>query len=411
MNLRVLKFGGTSVANPKSLLDVARFLTGEVRCGDRLVVVVSAMGKMTDQLTAQAYEVSPEPPRREMDMLLSAGERISMALLSMALHQHGVRALSLTGSQAGIVTTAHHQKARIRRVLGDRIRKGIEEQKVVIVAGFQGVSEAKEITTLGRGGSDTTAVALAAALGVSRCEIFTDVPGVLNAPPQVIPKAALIPKLDLETGLLMADSGASVLHPRSVQLAQHYGITVAVKRSPHLGKTRTGTELQGQALDKGSRKLGDVASNDLETTEVIGVNVETDWVPIQVEMTRASLASTFFDSIDDKDLSLKSSRIVGGMVIGLIATHEQGVWKSLLESMIEQEFIRCYSFREDAKIITLCLNGLAYESSVLKRSLNILASKDLFPRELWSEGKKVSFEIPDTQVNDCIQILHETWLK
>ncbi|NBU21741.1 aspartate kinase, partial [bacterium] len=189
MSLIVQKFGGTSVGSPERIQKVAERIAHAHQAGNQLVVVVSAMGHTTDELIELAHEVSRQPPHREMDMLLSAGERISMALLSMALADCKVPALSLTGSQTGIITDSSHRRARIQRILGDRVRTALGDGKVVIVAGFQGVSETREITTLGRGGSDTTAVALAAALQAEKCEIYTDVDGVFSADPRLVEDA------------------------------------------------------------------------------------------------------------------------------------------------------------------------------------------------------------------------------
>ena len=186
MALIVQKYGGTSVADPERMRNVARHIATTRAAGHQLVVVVSAMGKATDNLLQLARQVSTNPPSREMDMLLTTGERISMALLCMALHDVGVDAVSFTGSQVGIITDTVHTKAKILEVKGDRVRSALGDDKVAVVAGFQGISTAKEITTLGRGGSDTTAVALAAALDADSCEIYTDVTGVFTADPRVV---------------------------------------------------------------------------------------------------------------------------------------------------------------------------------------------------------------------------------
>ena len=233
MALVVQKYGGTSVGTPERILAVAQRIARTRAQGHGLVVVVSAMGQSTDELIELAHRVSKDPPHREMDMLLTAGERISMALLSMALADLEVPALSFTGSQSGIITTASHRRARIQRILGDRVRAALADDKVAIVAGFQGVSESKEITTLGRGGSDTTAVALAAALGAERCEIYTDVDGVYSADPRIVPATrGSGPRIShahmVETG---DAGGGGFLHPRSVELAKQFGVPLWVKNS------------------------------------------------------------------------------------------------------------------------------------------------------------------------------------
>jgi aspartate kinase len=228
----VQKYGGTSVADTDRIVRVAERVAAAKRDGHDVVVVVSAMGKTTDHLLTQAHEVSPIPPGRELDMLLTSGERISMALLAMAIHEQGLTARSFTGSQAGIITDAAHGKARIIDITPGRITEALQGGHVVIVAGFQGVSrDSKDITTLGRGGSDTTAVALAAALGADVCEIYTDVDGVYTADPRIVPSARKQSRVSHEEMLELAASGAKVLQVRSVEYARNHGVRIHVRSS------------------------------------------------------------------------------------------------------------------------------------------------------------------------------------
>jgi aspartate kinase len=227
----VMKFGGTSVATAEDIRRAAARIVAARERGKRVVAVLSARGKTTDELVAMAYEVSERPHPREMDMLLSTGERISCALAAMVINDLGHEAISLTGSQAGIVTDTSHTKARILDVRADRIRKALEEGKVVLVAGFQGVSTSADVTTLGRGGSDTTAVALAAALGADVCEIYTDVAGVFSADPRIVPNARKLPVVSFEEMLEMSASGAGVLQLRSVEYARNHGIPIHCRSS------------------------------------------------------------------------------------------------------------------------------------------------------------------------------------
>ena len=231
MALIVQKYGGTSVADPERMRNVARHIAATRAAGHDLVVVVSAMGKATDNLMQLAHQVSANPPSREMDMLLTTGERISMALLCMALHDAGVEAVSFTGSQVGIITDTVHTKAKILEVKGDRVRAAINDKKVAVVAGFQGISTAKEITTLGRGGSDTTAVALAAALQADSCEIYTDVTGVFTADPRVVRQARKVPVLQFDEMLEMEGAGSKVLALRSVEFARNHDVPIHVRSS------------------------------------------------------------------------------------------------------------------------------------------------------------------------------------
>ncbi len=231
MSLVVQKYGGTSVADADRIRAVADHVVRTRRRGHDVIVVVSAMGHTTDELLALAHRISPEPPARELDMLISAGERISMSLLCMAITDLGEPAASFTGSQAGIVTDTTHGKAKILEIRADRVRDGLAAGKIVVVAGFQGVSTDKEVTTMGRGASDLTAVALAAALGAERCEIYTDVAGVYTADPRVVPDARRLKSVAYEEMLEMAATGGRVLAARSVEFARNYGVALHVRSS------------------------------------------------------------------------------------------------------------------------------------------------------------------------------------
>ena len=227
----VMKFGGTSVADAERIKRAARRIVSAREQGHRVVAVLSARGKTTDELISMAEEVSTSPDPREMDMLLSTGERISCALCAMAINDLGQRAISLTGSQAGIVTDTSHTKARILDVRADRIRDALDEGLIVLVAGFQGVSTARDVTTLGRGGSDTTAVALAAAIDAEVCEIYTDVAGVFTADPRIVPDARKLSVVSFEEMLEMSASGAGVLQLRSVEYARNHGVRIHCRSS------------------------------------------------------------------------------------------------------------------------------------------------------------------------------------
>ncbi len=232
MALVVQKYGGTSVGSPDRISRVADRIVATRAAGNDVVVVVSAMGSTTDELVALAEAVNPRPPAREMDMLLSAGERISMALCAMAIAARGVEAVSFTGSQAGIITDAAHGRAKIQEIRGTRVREALAEGKVAIVAGFQGVNpDSRDVTTLGRGGSDATAVALAAALDADVCEIYTDVEGVFTADPRIVPEARKLDELSFDEMLELSAGGAGVLMTRSVEFGRRYGIPIHVRSS------------------------------------------------------------------------------------------------------------------------------------------------------------------------------------
>jgi len=244
MSLIVQKYGGTSVGSLNHIQSVANHVAASVKAGNSLIVTISAMGEQTDDLLAMAKKLNKKPPRRELDMLMSAGERISASLLAIALDTLGIPSVSLTGSQCGILTDETHGNARIKKILGDRIRQSIADKKVVIVAGFQGVSPiTREITTLGRGGSDLSAVAIAAALKADKCQLYKDVDGVFTTDPRVCAGARIIPRLSWNSMTALAWNGANVLHPRSAHLAAKFNIPFEIRSSIHLD--REGTLISG----------------------------------------------------------------------------------------------------------------------------------------------------------------------
>jgi aspartate kinase len=271
MRIVVQKYGGSSVSD---LDRIGRVADRIVRCaadGTGVVVVVSAMGTTTDQLIDLAHRVAPQPDRRELDMLLSVGERVAMSLVAMALRERGVDAVSLTGSQSGIITDEAHADARVVEVRPARVKAALDKGRVVIVAGFQGVSRTREVTTLGRGGSDTTAVVLAAALGAEHCEICSDVDGVWTADPRVVPKALQIGELGLEHALALARGGAKVLFEDAIRYARDRGVTLQASSTFGPG---SGTRLAvGQPMSDGAIAVSSdrhlVASRDLDIGEVL----------------------------------------------------------------------------------------------------------------------------------------------
>lgn len=257
MALIVKKFGGTSLATPSHITHLAQRIHDDIRRGNQVVVVVSAMGESTDDLVNMANQICDNPYQREMDMLLTAGERISMALFSMALNSAGIKAYSFTGSQVGIITTGQHTKAKIMSVKGDRLIEALNNGITPIVAGFQGVSVAREITTLGRGGSDTTAVTLAAFLKADVCEIYTDVDGVFTVNPRQVPNARLLKRISYEEMLAMASLGSQVMHPRSIEIAMRHNVNLYVKSSFKEGE---GTMISSENIE--SVKIRGISTRD-----------------------------------------------------------------------------------------------------------------------------------------------------
>jgi aspartate kinase len=299
MALIVQKYGGTSVGTVERIQAVAQRVMQTVKEGHRVVVVVSAMGKTTDGLVKLAHEISANPNRREMDMLLSTGEQVTIALLSMALQETGQPAISMTGAQVGIVTEAEHTRARILSVETDRLERHLQDGKVVVVAGFQGITslEDLEITTLGRGGSDTSAVALAAALRADCCEIYTDVPGILTTDPRLVPDAQLMREITSDEMLELASLGAKVLHPRSVEIARNYGVMLVVRSS--------------WSDDPGTRVISPIRQpRPLEGLEIANavdaVEFDTDQAKIAMLRVpdRPGVAAKLFGEIAQQDLDV-----------------------------------------------------------------------------------------------------------
>ncbi|GGD70201.1 aspartate kinase [Paenibacillus nasutitermitis] len=269
MSLIVMKFGGSSVGTTERMQRVARRIADNKEAGHKVVVVVSAMGDTTDDLIDQANQLNDSPPTREMDMLLSTGEQISVALLSMAIHKLGHSAKSFTGWQAGFRTEAVHGKARITDIQPDRLFKALEDGNAVIVAGFQGMTDEGEITTLGRGGSDTTAVALAAAINADVCEIFTDVDGIYSTDPRIVTCARKLSEISYDEMLELANLGAAVLHPRAVEYAKNYNVRLVVRSS---FTQNEGTSVKGEAvMEQGIVVRGIAYDKNVARISILGV--------------------------------------------------------------------------------------------------------------------------------------------
>jgi aspartate kinase len=327
MALVVQKFGGTSLVDADRIRKVARRVVETYRSGNSVVVVVSAMGKSTDDLVDLATQISDTPHPREMDMLLTAGERISMALVAMAIESHGVPAVSFTGSQAGILTTAEHGRAEILDIRAFRVQESLAEGKVAIVAGFQGVSpDSKDVTTLGRGGSDATAVALAASLGADLCEIYTDVDGVFTADPRIEPTAIKLDEVTFEEMLELANAGAGVLMPRSVEFGIRYNIPIHVRSSFHDGegtwvKEETMEEpiIRGIAHDDSGAKLTvhgvpdqpGIAAAVFEPMGAAGVNVD---MIVQNVSSQGVTDISFTVPVDSADAAVEIAERVAGEI-------------------------------------------------------------------------------------------------
>ena len=400
MKLIVQKFGGTSVADTSSLKIVAERIIDRKKEGYEVVVVPSAMGSSTDELIDLANELSEQPTPREMDMLLSAGERITMSLLSMHLNSLGHSSFSLTGSQAGIITTSRHGKAEIEEISGERVREGIERGDIVIVAGFQGFNrDTKEITTLGRGGSDATAVALAAALGAEKCEIFTDVEGVFTADPRIINSAKLIDEITYDEMLEMSSSGAGVLMARSVEFGRRYNVPIIVKSTFTNNK---GTVVKEKTMEEAI--VSGVTHNDKE------VKFTLFGVPDQ-----PGIAGTVFGSLSE--IGINVDMIVQNVSkesitdISFTAPSEQQKdVEDALKNISKQLDAKGYDVDENIARISIIGAGMKSESGVASKMFKTLGDNKINISMISTSPIRVSCVISNNDIENALNVLHEEFI-
>lgn len=399
MALIVQKFGGTSVGTPERIRSVAARIAEAHAADNDLIVVVSAMGHTTDELLILANEVSAHPPSREVDMLLTAGERISMALLSMALSDLNVKALSFTGSQSGIITTSHHRRARIEKILGDRIRKALSENAVAIVAGFQGMSLEKEITTLGRGGSDTTAVALAAVLGAARCDIFTDVDGVYSADPRIVPNAKRLASIGHDAMVELAQRGAGVLHPRSVELAQKYKVPLWVRSSLKPGN-EGGTEiLETKRFE---------ADRGMESTEVIGVTHDESKALVVLELMRPGAANAVWDAATEAGLAMLAPDFFEGTLRFFVDVDALSEWQKACHTLSVGEFLRAFEVHENLVPVSVVGSRLTQDGKVLSRIFEVLDQNGISVTMGQASSLVITLAVPRDRAPVVVGLLHES---
>jgi aspartate kinase len=394
----VMKFGGTSVAGPEEIKRAARRMVRAREAGNSVVAVLSARGKTTDELVASAYEISERPDPREMDMLLSTGERISCALAAMAIKDMGHNAVSLTGSQAGIVTDSSHTKAKIIDVKADRIREGLGDGKIVLVAGFQGVStDSRDVTTLGRGGSDTTAVALAAALGASVCEIYTDVTGVFSADPRIVPDARKLPVVSFEEMLDMAASGAGVLQLRSVEYARNYNIPIHCRSSFE--------DLPGTLVLP--------ESETMERPIITAVTHSTDEARVTVIGVKdePGIAGRIFSALAEAnvnvDVIIQNEPVHEGALADLSFTVETGDLQTARDAIaglgdISQEV------RTDEQIgkVSIVGAGMRSHPGVAAKVFEVLGEKEINIEMISTSSIRISCVIQADQVPEAVRSLH-----
>jgi aspartate kinase len=399
--LIVQKYGGTSVADPDRMRNVAKHIAALRAQGTDVVAVVSAMGKATDNLVELARQVSSNPQGREMDMLLTTGERISMSLLCMALHDVGCDAMSFTGSQVGIITDTSHTKAKILEIKGDRVREALAAGKVAVVAGFQGVSTEREITTLGRGGSDTTAVALAAALKADACEIYTDVTGVFSADPRLVPQARKLKELSFDEMLEMAGAGSKVLALRSVEFARNHNVPIHVRSS---FTWEEGTWVRG---------IDEERKRKMEEPIISGVVHDVG----EAKMTllgvpdRPGVSALLFESLAganvNVDMIVQNTSIDGTtdisftLPIGDIKTAEP-----ILKKVGDE--VGATGINKDENIVKLSLVGAGMKSSpgIAAKMFRVLADNGVNIEMISTSTIRISVVVERSQLEKAVRALH-----
>ena len=380
----VMKFGGTSVADPEKIRRVAARLVDTKRAGVRVVAVVSAMGYHTDELLELAHQVSPRPKPRELDMLISVGERISCALVAMAISDLGTDAISLTGSQAGIVTDTVHGKAKIVEVKAHRIHRELDGERIVLVAGFQGVSTAYDVTTLGRGGSDTTAVALAAALGADACEIYTDVDGVFTADPRVVGEAQKLHAVSYEEMLEMAASGAKVLQLRSVEFARNHGVMVHVRS--------TFTEEPGTWIKEEDARM-------LEKALISGVTHTLEEAVYEVDGVRPA---DLFEALAAAEVNVDTIIQMDSRIVFSAPVEDRPHAEQALAGLGAG-----FSEQEGLGKVSVVGAGMKSHPGVAARTFATLRELGVEPRFIATSPIKIAFYVPHESVEPTVRALHQ----
>lgn len=401
MALIVQKYGGTSVADPDRIKAVANHVAFTRSQGNDVVVVVSAMGKTTDNLLSLAKAVSNVHPGREMDMLLTTGERISMALVSMALAGVGVEAVSFTGSQVGIITDTIHTKAKILEIKGERVREALSEGKVVVIAGFQGVSTDSEITTLGRGGSDTTAVALAAALEADVCEIYTDVTGIFSADPRIVPQARKLAQLQFDEMLEMAGVGSKVLALRSVEFARNHNVAIHVRSS---FTWETGTWVSAEKSQ---------GENSMEEPIISGVvhDASESKVTVVGVPDRPGISAALFENLANAninvDMIVQNTSIDGLTDISFtMPKADMSVAEEIVSKVAKEIGARGVTHNAEIAKVSLVGAGMKTSPGIAARMFRILADNNINIQMISTSTIRVSVVVSSSDMESAVTSLH-----
>ncbi|MBB3109164.1 aspartate kinase [Paenibacillus phyllosphaerae] len=400
MSLIVMKFGGSSVGTTERMQRVARRIADYKEAGHKVVVVVSAMGDTTDDLIDQSKKLNPNPPAREMDMLLTTGEQISVALLSMAIHAIGHSAVSFTGWQAGIRTEAVHSKARITDITPDRIFAALDAGSAVIVAGFQGMTLEGEITTLGRGGSDTTAVALAAAIKADVCEIYTDVDGVYSTDPRVVKCARKLDEISYDEMLELANLGAAVLHPRAVEYAKHYNVRLVVRSS---FTQNEGTSVKEEAvMEQGVVVRGIAFDKNVARISILGVEDEPGVL--------AKVFGALADNGIDVDIIVQSG-VQGGKAdfSFTVSLDDEEKAKQVVESIRGNVPYREVTSEVGLVKVSIVGAGMVSNPGVAAKMFDVISKLGVSIKMVSTSEIKVSCVIAAEQVQDVIRGLHTAY--
>ena len=396
MALIVQKYGGSSVADVDKLKKIASMISSVKKQGIDVVVVVSAMGKTTNQLIEMAKSISADPPRREMDMLLSTGERTSMALLCIALHEEGIESISLTGSQAGIITNDRHNDARVIEVRPIRVLDELDKGKVVVIGGFQGVSYKRDITTLGRGGSDTSAVALAAALNAERCEIYSDVDGVYTTDPNIVKGAKHLPEISYQQVQEMAEAGAKVLNAQAVQFAKDAKIALYARDTFNPGKETiikdvSKKELAGVLAVVYEKEIVRVYVHDADKINWVLKYLEQNQIPIK-EFQVSGIAG---------DKGYKCSFI--------ISTSSLYNWDKIKEAL-EEKFRDGIYINESLAALSIIGEGFSRNNDALRETMKLLDRHNIIYYGVNTTSFRISLLIEKYLLEEAIKICHEYWI-